>query len=88
MAVKTTVQLGFPESVVVGLGVMTFVIAVLYAMPRTSLPGGILLAGLLGGAMATHLRAGSPIVSHLLFGLYIGVMAWAGLICATIRCAR
>jgi len=55
------------------------VCAVLYAIPQTSVLGAILLTGLLGGAMATHLRVASPVFSHLLFGLYLGVIAWGGL---------
>lgn len=61
------------------LGVITLVCAVLYAIPQTSVLGAILLTGLLGGAMATHLRVASPVFSHLLFGLYLGVIAWGGL---------
>lgn len=61
------------------LGVITLGCAILYAIPRTSVLGAILLTGLLGGAIATHLRVGSPIFSHLLFGVYIGVIAWSGL---------
>ncbi|MGG6896515.1 DoxX family protein [Rhizobium sp. BR 315] len=61
------------------LGVITLGCAILYAIPRTSVLGAILLTGLLGGAIATHLRVGSPIFSHLLFGVYVGVMAWGGL---------
>jgi len=61
------------------LGVITLGCAVLYAIPRTSVLGAILLTGLLGGAIATHLRVGSPIFSHLLFGVYVGVIAWGGL---------
>jgi uncharacterized membrane protein YphA (DoxX/SURF4 family) len=61
------------------LGVITLGCAILYAIPRTSVLGAILLTGLLGGAMATHLRVGSPIFSHLLFGVYLGVIAWGGL---------
>jgi len=76
---QTLAELGYPENIGFGLGVMTLVIAVLYAIPRTSLLGAILLTGLLGGAMATHLRVGSPIFSHLLFGVYVGLMAWGGL---------
>lgn len=60
-------------------GVLTLLCALLYAIPRTSMLGAILLTGYLGGAMATHLRADSPIFSHLLFGFYLGVIAWAGL---------
>ncbi|MBB6484213.1 DoxX family protein [Rhizobium lusitanum] len=61
------------------LGVITLGCAILYAIPRTSVLGAILLTGLLGGAIATHLRVGSPIFSHLLFGVYVGVIAWGGL---------
>ncbi|MBB3287766.1 MULTISPECIES: DoxX family protein [Rhizobium] len=61
------------------LGIITLGCAILYAIPRTSVLGAILLTGLLGGAIATHLRVGSPIFSHLLFGVYLGVMAWGGL---------
>jgi hypothetical protein len=76
---ETMAQLGYPAGLGFGLGVLTLAIALLYALPRTALLGAILLTGLLGGAMATHLRAGSPLFSHLLFGLYIGLMAWGGL---------
>jgi hypothetical protein len=55
------------------------VCTLLYAVPRTSVLGAILLTGLFGGAMATHLRVGSPLVSHLLFGLYLGLLMWGGL---------
>ena len=51
----------------------------LYAYPRTSVVGAILLTGYLGGAVATHLRAGSPVFGHILFGVYLGIMLWGGL---------
>lgn len=78
---ETMQQLGYSGSqeLARGLGVMTLVIALLYALPRTSVLGAILLTGLLGGAMATHLRVGSPLFSHLFFGLYLGLLAWGGL---------
>lgn len=76
---ETMTGLGYPAHVAFGLGILTLAIAVLYAIPRTSVLGAILLTGLLGGAMATHLRVGSPIFSHLLFGGYVGLLAWAGL---------
>lgn len=75
-------QLGYTGNqtlVARGLGVLTLAIVVLYAIPRTTILGAILLTGLLGGAMATHLRVGSPLFTHLLFGLYLGLMAWGGL---------
>ena len=58
---------------------LTLLIAVLCAIPRTAFIGAVLLTGLLGGAMATHLPVGSPVFKHLLFGRYIGVLAWGGL---------
>lgn len=61
------------------LGVLTLICTALYAIPRTSVLGAILLTGYLGGAMATHLRIGNPMLTHTLFGLYLGVMAWGGL---------
>jgi hypothetical protein len=52
---------------------------VLYAFPRTSVLGAILLTGYLGGTVAIHLRVGSPVFSHMLFGVYLGVLLWGGL---------
>ena len=70
---------GSGETLARSLGVITIACTVLYAIPRTSILGAILLTGYLGGAMASHLRIGSPLFSHTLFGLYLGVMVWAGL---------
>ena len=78
---QTMQQLGYSGSVAQarGLGVLTLACALFYAFPRTAMLGAILLTGLLGGAMASHLRVDSPLFSHLLFGLYLGLMAWGGL---------
>jgi hypothetical protein len=78
---ETMQALGYSGSVTQarGLGILTLLCALLYAFPRTSILGAILLTGLLGGAMATHLRVDSPLFTHLLFSFYIGVMAWGGL---------
>jgi hypothetical protein len=77
----TMIELGYSGSVDQArlLGVLTLLCTILYAIPRTSVLGAILLTGYLGGAMATHLRIGNPLFTHLLFGLYLGVMAWGGL---------
>jgi hypothetical protein len=61
------------------LGAVLVASTLLYAWPRTSLLGAILITAYLGGAVATHARIGSPLFTHILFGVYIGVMAWAGL---------
>lgn len=79
IVVETSEQLGLPAGLARVLGALTLVSTILYAMPRTSVRGAILLTGYLGGAIATHLRAGSPIFTHLLFGLYLGLLIWGGL---------
>ena len=70
---------GSSETLARSLGIITIVCTVLYAIPPTSILGAILLTGYLGGAMASHVRIGSPLFSHVLFGLYLGVMVWGGL---------
>src|SRR5258705_3620171 len=63
----------------VRLGVSLLTCTVLYAIPRTSVLGAILLTAYLGGAVATHLRVGDPLFSHTLFPTYLGIMLWLGL---------
>ena len=77
--VEGAVKLGYPESTVLTMGVLLLVGVVLYAVPRTSLLGAIYLTGFLGGAVATHFRVGSPLFSHILFGVYVAVFVWGGL---------
>ena len=78
---ETSAQLGLPPDAAFArlLGILTLIGVVLYAIPRTSVLGAILLTGYLGGAIATHLRIGSPLFSHVLFGFYLGVLVWGGL---------
>jgi len=61
------------------LGAILALCTVLYAWPRTAVLGAVLLTGYLGGAVATHLIAGSPLFGFTLFGVYLGVLLWAGL---------
>jgi DoxX-like family len=70
---------GSSETLARSLGIITVACTVLYAIPPTSILGAILLTGYLGGAMASHLRIGSPLFSHILFGFYLGLMLWGGL---------
>ena len=70
---------GSSETLARTLGVITIACTVLYAIPPTSILGAILLTGYLGGAIASQLRIGSPLFSHMLFGLYLGLMLWGGL---------
>jgi hypothetical protein len=79
--IDTTAQLGWPTDTATlrTLGVLTLASALLYAWPRTAILGAVIMTGYLGGAVATHVRIGSPLLSHTLFAVYIGVMAWGGL---------
>ena len=70
---------GSSETLARTLGLITVACTILYAVPPTSILGAILLTGYLGGAMASHLRIGSPLFTHTLFGFYLGLMVWGGL---------
>ena len=61
------------------LGGLLIIPTLLYIWPRTAILGAILITGYLGGAIATHVRIGSPLFSHSLFGVYLGLMLWGGL---------
>jgi hypothetical protein len=78
---ETMAQLGWPQSDALArlLGVLTLAGTLLYALPRTSFLGAILLTAYLGGAVATHVRIGSPLASQTLFGVYLGLLVWGGL---------
>jgi hypothetical protein len=78
---QTSAQMGLPADPGFArlLGVIGLISTALYALPRTSILGAILLTGYMGGAIATHLRIGSPLFSHTLFGVYLGVLLWGGL---------
>ena len=79
--IDTMAALGWPSDAATAraLGLLLLGIAALYVHPRTAPGGAVLLTGYLGGAIATHARIGSPLLTHTLFGLYVGVLAWAGL---------
>jgi hypothetical protein len=76
--VKATVDLGYPESVIVPLGIVLVACTVLYLIPRTAVLGAILLTGYLGGAVATHVRVGDNAFS-ILFPVILGALLWGGL---------
>jgi hypothetical protein len=73
-------QLGYPTSDAFArfLGVVTLAGTALYSWPRTALLGAVLLTGLMGGAIASHLRLGDPLFTHTLFGVYLGLVLWGG----------
>jgi len=83
--VTGTVALGYSESVILPLGIVLLICTILYAVPQTAVLGAILLTGYLGGAVATHVRIGNPVFTHMLFPVYLGIMIWLGLYLRDLR---
>lgn len=78
---ESMMRLGYPLRLASGfeIGVIEAICLILYVIPRTSVLGAILLTGIMGGAIASHLRIGDPLPTHTLFGVYLGVLIWAGI---------
>ena len=77
--VQATVQLGYPESTIVGIGVALLICTALYLIPRTAVLGAILLTGYLGGAVASNVRADTPIF-NVVFPLIFATVIWGSLV--------
>lgn len=77
---ETSRQLGIPTDLSRTLGVLTLLCTVLYAIPLTSVLGAVLMTGYLGGAIYVHVLNGSPLLTHTLFGVYLGILMWGGLL--------
>jgi hypothetical protein len=73
--VEGMTHLGWPERLTLPLGILELGCTLLYVIPQTSVLGAILLTGYLGGAMATHVRIGEPVFTHVI----LGVIIWLGL---------
>lgn len=78
VVVETTVKLGYPEGVILPLGIVLTICTVLYLLPRTAVLGAILLTGYLGGAVATHVRVGEGLFP-ISFPIIFGILLWGGL---------
>jgi hypothetical protein len=76
---QASFELGWQPDMARVLGVMLLACTALYAYPRTAILGAVLLTGYLGGAVAAHLRIDSPLFTYVLFGVYLGILAWGGL---------
>ena len=79
VVVETTIQLGYPENVILGLGIVLLTSTVLYLIPTTAVLGAILLTGYLGGAVATHVRVGAELFP-IFFPVIFGALLWGGLV--------
>jgi len=78
-ATDSMTAIGWPADYLVYLGMLELVLVLLFAVPRTGPLGAVLFTALLGGTVASHLRVGSPLASHTLFGIYLGVFMWVAL---------
>ncbi|WP_340644222.1 DoxX family protein [Phenylobacterium sp.] len=76
---ETSRQLGLPTDQARLLGTIQLICVALYVYPRTSVLGAILVTAYMGGAIETHLRVASPLFTHILFGVYLALIAWGGL---------
>jgi DoxX-like protein len=79
VAAETLAALGWPVRYVPMIGLFELAFLLLYLVPRTSVLGAVLMTALIGGALATHIRVGSPLFSHTLFGIYLALFMWGGL---------
>lgn len=77
--IDATTKLGYPIAAIQPIGVIALVCTILYAVPRTAILGAVLLTGFYGGAAASKIRIDDPLFSSILFGVYLGLIAWGGL---------
>lgn len=80
IAQETMTALGYPEAPIFLIGALELILTLLFLFPPTAVLGAVLMMAILGGAMVTQMRAGSPLFSHTLFSIYLGVFMWGGLI--------
>jgi hypothetical protein len=76
---KAAEQIGYPAATMPPIGLILLTCVVVYLIPRTAVLGAVLLTGYLGGAVATHVRVGDPLLSHTLFPIYFAALVWGGL---------
>jgi hypothetical protein len=79
VATESLTKIGWPSQHVLLIGIIELICTILFVVPRTALLGAILTTGLLGGALASHWRADSPLFSYTLFSVYLGSFMWASL---------
>lgn len=77
--IDATTRIGYPVATIRPIGVIALLCTLLYAVPRTAVLGAVLLTGFYGGAVASKIRIEAPLYSSILFGVYVGLIAWGGL---------
>ena len=79
VATDAMTNIGWPTQHLLLIGLIEVACTVLFIAPRTAFIGAVLLTGLFGGTIASHLRVDSPLFSHTLFGIYLGLWMWLSL---------
>jgi DoxX-like family len=79
VAIQSLADIGWPTTYLTALGILELVLILLFAFPRTGPLGAVLFTAMLGGTVASHLRAGSPMAGYTLFGVYLGAFMWVAL---------
>ena len=77
--VDSTVSLGYQEHHIYIMGILGLLSTILYALPRTTFLGAVVLTGYFGGVIATQIRLDAPLFSTILFPVYLAVLVWGGL---------
>jgi len=77
--VDATTKIGYPVAAIRPIGLIALLCTILYTVPRTAILGAILLTGFYGGAVASKIRIEDPLLSSILFAVYLGLMAWGGI---------
>lgn len=80
VVLEASASLGWPAATARPLGIILLTTTALYSIPKTRLIGALLLTAYLGGSVATHTRIGNPLATHILFGVYVGILAWVGIV--------
>lgn len=76
---RTMTEMQLPATMARPIGIIELASLALYLWPRTAVLGAVLFTGVFGGAIASHWRLGDPLFSHVLFGVYLGILMWGGL---------
>lgn len=79
VAKDAMIQLGWDVRFIPMIGAMELTFVLMHLHPRTSILGAVLMTALLGGGIAAQLRADQPLLTHVLFGVYLGFAMWGGL---------
>lgn len=77
--VEASTKLGLAPDLLLGIGIVLLACTAIYAVPKTAILGAILLTGCLGGATATHVRAGSE-ASPVVFSIVFSIVVWVALV--------